>query len=90
MGVPVDRPLQASPVTRAAAAALIDFRAGLHRCFGRWADAGFELCEAVLCAPGPISSVPALSLEPCFRRSHGSLYKALHHGHLQADTRTRD
>lgn len=64
---------------------LRDFRAGFHRCWSRWADAGFELCEAMLCAPGPVSSVPALSLEPAFRRSHGSLYKALHHGHLNAE-----
>jgi hypothetical protein len=85
MGVSADRPLQASPVTSPAATALIDLRAGLHRCFRRWADAGFELCEALLCAPGPVSSVPTLSLEPCFRRSHGSLYKALDRGDLDAE-----
>jgi len=63
---------------------LRDFRAGFHRCWTRWADAGFELCEAVLCAPGPVSSLPALSLEPCFRRGHGSLYKALDLGGIDA------
>ncbi len=65
--------------------ALTGFRAGFHRCWTGWADAGFELCEAVLCAPGQVSSVPALSLEPCFRRSHGSLYKALRRGRIDAD-----
>lgn len=35
-----------------------------------------------LCLPAPVSSVPALSLEPVFRRSHGSLYKALARGRI--------
>jgi hypothetical protein len=60
------------------------FRTGFHRCWTRWADAGFELCEAVLCAPAPVSSLPALSLEPLFRRGHGSLYKALDRGRVDA------
>lgn len=72
--------LSRSPIT-----ALVDFRAGFHRCFRRWADAGFEVCEAMLCAPGPVSSVPVLSLEACFRRSHGSLYKCLHRGDVDAE-----
>lgn len=96
MGVPADRPLQSSPATNptagvsatasAAVTALIDFRAGIHRCFRRWADAGFELCEAMLCTPAAVSSVPSLSLEPVFRRSHGSLYKALDRGRLDAES----
>ena len=53
------------------------FRSGLHRCWTRWADAAFEFTDAVLCAGSPVASIPALSLEPEFRRSHGSLYKAL-------------
>ena len=31
----------------------------------------------MLCAQGPIGSIPALSLESEFTRSHGSFYKAL-------------
>ncbi len=58
-------------------AALIDFRESLHQCLNPWGDALFELCDAVLCSPHRIDCVPALSLEPEFRRSHGSLYKAL-------------
>lgn len=64
----------------AATKQLVDFRA---RCYGvltGWADATFELLDAVLCAPAPVSSLPALSLERVFRRSHGSLYKALTRG----------
>jgi hypothetical protein len=73
----------------AADAALIAFRTGLYGCFTRWADALFELSDAVLCSPAPISSVPALSLEPAFRRSHGSLYKALDRGVVDTE-RLRD
>jgi hypothetical protein len=61
------------------------FRAGFHDCLNRWADALFELTDAALCAPTPVGSVPALSLEPVFRRSHGSLYKALARGRVDAD-----
>jgi hypothetical protein len=73
----------------AADAALIAFRTGLYGSFTRWADALFELSDAVLCSPAPISSVPALSLEPAFRRSHGSLYKALDRGVIDTE-RLRD
>lgn len=70
--------------TGASIEALRRFRAGFYGCFTGWADAGFELADAVACAPGPVSSVPALSLEPAFRRSHGSLYKALARGRVDA------
>ncbi|MFP5489629.1 MAG: transposase, partial [Acidimicrobiia bacterium] len=58
------------------------FRVGLYGCLRAWPDALFELADAALCAPGPLHSVPALSLEPEFRRSHGSLYKALADGDI--------
>src|SRR4249919_1869104 len=61
------------------------FRAGFHRAWTGWADAAFELTDAVLCLPTPVASVPALSLEPVFRRSHGSLYKALARGGVDAE-----
>jgi hypothetical protein len=61
---------------------LVRFREGLYGCCTRWADALFELADALLCVPGPVGSVPALSLEPEFRRSHGSLYKALARGRI--------
>jgi len=63
-------------------AALVDFRTGFFRCLTGWADAAFELCDASLCAPAPVTSVPTLSLEPAFCRSHGSLYKALSLGRV--------
>jgi hypothetical protein len=67
------------------ASALIGFRNEFHNALFGWADALFELCDSLLCAPGPVGSVPALSLEPVFRRSHGSLYKALADGGVDAE-----
>jgi hypothetical protein len=64
---------------------LIKFRLGLHGCFSSWGDALFELADALVCAPGAIASVPQLSLEPEFWRSHGSLYKALERGRIEVD-----
>lgn len=64
---------------------LIEFRAGLFACCTRWGDALFELADAGLCSGGPIGSVPTLSLEPEFTRSHGSLYKALATGRIDED-----
>ena len=69
--------------TSAATSALVGFRRELHYCMFGWADALFELCDAVVGAPTPVGSVPALSLEPVFRRSHGSLYKALALGSIE-------
>jgi hypothetical protein len=66
-------------------ATLIGFRAELHGALFGWSDALFELCDALLCAPFPVGSVPALSLEPVFRRSHGSLYKALALGGIDTE-----
>jgi hypothetical protein len=68
--------------------ALQRFRAGFYSCLTRWGDALFELCDAGLCATGPIGSVPSLSLEPEFTRSHGSLYKSLAEGRI-AEERLR-
>jgi len=65
--------------------ALTGFRAALHGCLSGWSDALFELADAALDGPGSIGSVPALSLEPVFRRSHGSLYKALAWGRIEED-----
>jgi hypothetical protein len=53
------------------------FRDGLYQCLNGWPDTAFELGDAVLSATGPVTCLPALSLEACSRRSHGSGYKAL-------------
>jgi DDE superfamily endonuclease len=66
-------------------AALLQFRADFFDSLSSWGDALFELTDAVLCSPGPINSVPSLSLEPVFRRSHGSVYKALARGGIDEE-----
>jgi hypothetical protein len=71
--------------TDSSRATLTGFRSGFYRCLTGWADAAFELTDAVLCAPAPVGSVPTLSLEPVFRRSHGTLYKALARGQVDAE-----
>lgn len=63
---------------------LAEFRAGWYRCLGPWADTLFELTDAVLCAGGPVRSLPRLSLEPVLRRGHGSGYAALAGGGVDA------
>ena len=65
--------------------ALVEFRSDLRSCCTRWGDSLFELADATLCAPASVGSVPRLSLEPEFRRSHGSLYKALTKGRIDED-----
>jgi len=66
-------------------ATLAWFRSGFYRCLTGWADAAFELTDAAQCAPAPVGPLPTLSLEPGFRRSHGSLYKALARGEVDTE-----
>src|ERR1035437_10091988 len=68
---------------------LRDSRPSPHQCPPPWGDALFELTDAALCSPTPVGSVPSLSLEPEFRRSHGSLYKSLADGDV-AESRLRE
>jgi hypothetical protein len=60
------------------------FRAELHACFTRRADALFELSDALLCAQA-VGSLPHLSLEPVCRRGWGSGYAALARGRINAE-----
>jgi hypothetical protein len=64
------------------------FRAELHACLTRRADALFELGDALLCAPS-VPSVAQLSLEPSHRRGWGSAYDALASGRINVE-RLRD
>ena len=63
-------------------ARLGQFRAELHGCFPRRADALFELGDALLCAP-VVPSLPHLRLEPVCRRGWGSVYAALARGEVE-------
>lgn len=51
-------------------------RSDIYGCFTRRADALFELCDAMACAPGPVACPVELSLEPEFRRGHAMVYEA--------------
>jgi hypothetical protein len=64
------------------------FRAELHACFTRRADALFELGDALLCAQA-VPSLPHLSLEPVCQRGWGSAYAALARGRIDTE-RLRD
>jgi hypothetical protein len=75
--------MPASPLAR-----LGLFRAELHACFPRRADALFELGDALLCAPA-VPSLPHLSLEPVHQRGWGSSYAALARGRIDTE-RLRD
>jgi DDE superfamily endonuclease len=81
--------LPAYPDPAVALARLRAFRAGLHACCTRRADALVELADALLSAPGPVASLPHLSLEPSHRRSWASGYAALACGRIDAE-RLRD
>lgn len=72
-------------VTSSSTGELERFRSDLYSCLTRWGDALFELCDATLCSPSPVGSVPSLSLEPVFRRGHGSLYRALADGRIDVE-----
>jgi hypothetical protein len=62
---------------------LAAFRRELYCCFTARADALFELCDAVLCAEGPVRTLAGLSLAPEHRRGHGALYDAVDHGRAE-------
>jgi DDE superfamily endonuclease len=77
--------LPAYPDPSAALARLQAFRAGLHACCTRRADALVDLADALLSAQGPVVSLPQLSLEPAHRRGWGSTYAALARGRIDAE-----
>jgi hypothetical protein len=61
---------------------LAAFRRELYGCLTGRADALFDLCDAVLCAEGPVKTLAGLSLAPGHRRGHGALYDAVSHGRI--------
>jgi Transposase DDE domain len=80
-------------------ARLRGFREGLYGCALRRADALFELADSLIAGHHQaVGAPPHLSLEPVFRRGHGSTYAALRRGQLDeqklrrllVDARPRD
>jgi hypothetical protein len=80
-----DGEVESDPRDGQARARLVAFRGELHGCFSRRADALSELTDAMLCADGPVRSPAELSVEPEFRRGHGSVYDALAGGRVDVD-----
>jgi hypothetical protein len=66
-----------------AAGELSWFRRELLGCLSRRGDALFELCDAVLCADGPVRSLAELSLVAEHRRGHGASYDAVANGRIE-------
>lgn len=62
---------------------LSTFRKSFYDCLSARADELFELTDAVLCAGGPVTSLPELSLEVVHRRGHGAMYDALACGRIE-------
>jgi hypothetical protein len=60
--------------------ALAGFRRELYRCLTARGDELFELCDAVLCADGPVRDLAGLSLVPGHRRGRGAVYDAVNAG----------
>jgi hypothetical protein len=75
--------LAAHPWRTVALEPLRAFRAELHACLTRRADALFDLGDALLCAPAPFASLPHLSLDPAHQRGWGSTYAALVAGRIE-------
>ena len=61
---------------------LVGFRREFHGCLTARADALFELCDALLCVDGPVTSLAELSLAGVHRRGHGALYDCLACGRI--------
>jgi hypothetical protein len=76
------------PDTGTASGDLTRFRHAFYQCLTRRSDALFELTDAVLCADGPVRSLPELSLLTEHRRGHGGLYAGLAHGRIDTDRLT--
>jgi hypothetical protein len=75
--------LPAYPDLPDALAGLQAFRTGLHACCTRRADALVDLADALLSAPGPVASLPQLSLERDIRR----LWSSAGHSHGHSTSR---
>ncbi|MEU3989708.1 NF041680 family putative transposase [Streptomyces platensis] len=61
------------------------FREDFYACLTRRGDTLFELCDAMLCENGPVTSPVDLTLLAEHRRGHGALYDALNCGRIAAD-----
>lgn len=70
------------PGQESALGELTRFRHEFYRGLTAWADALFELTDAVLCTDGSVRSLVGLSLAPEHRRGHGALDDGLNQGRV--------
>ncbi len=63
-------------------AVLSRFRLDFHACLTARADELSEPADAVLCADGPVRTLPGLSLAAGHRRGHGALHDAVNRGRI--------
>ncbi|MFE3520477.1 transposase [Streptomyces sp. NPDC059161] len=77
MSVPVDAPVGD------ALGVLSRLRVEFYDCLYSRADALFDLTDAVLCADGPVTSLPELTLLAEHPRGHGAMYDAVNRGWLE-------
>jgi hypothetical protein len=68
--------------SRAGLGVLDGFRRQLHGALTARRDGLFEVCDALLCAEGPVATLVGLSLAGVHRRGHGGLYDALNNGRI--------
>ncbi|MFG2961473.1 NF041680 family putative transposase [Streptomyces sp. NPDC048291] len=61
------------------------FREDFYTCLARRGDTLFELCDAMLCEDGPVTSPVDLTLLAEHRRGHGALYDGLNCGRIDVD-----
>jgi hypothetical protein len=74
--------------TATARVVLDGFRQAFYDCLTVRADALFDLCDAVLCTPGPVTSLAELSLTRTRvgrSRGHGALYDGLANGRIEME-----
>jgi hypothetical protein len=69
----------------AALGELSRFRLEFYASLPARADALFELCDAVLCADGPVTTLVDLTLVAEHRRGHGAMYDALNQGGVEPE-----
>jgi hypothetical protein len=61
------------------------FRSEFYGCLTARADAMFELCDALLCAEGPVKALVDLTLVAEHRRGHGAMYDGLNQGRVDVE-----
>jgi len=83
VGISVPYPEVSGEASPAGLGDLEAFRAKFYDCLSTRADALFELTDAVLCSPGPVTTLVDLSLCPEHRRGHGALYDGLSCGAIE-------